>query len=194
MSTDMDAEAVKDKTRLVEQIESVQDYLERFHPDVLPLYPVLEEDPAYPGFRLRIETHHGGTRKETLIDRDFLTRAEFGELRKLRERFRELGSPPFEIKDGERLDTIPSVEAVLDRVLAAGQKGQAITRYKGLGEMNPDQLWETTMNPATRTLLKVTVDDAVAADEIFNMLMGDAVEPRRLFIEHHALEVSNLDI
>jgi DNA gyrase subunit B len=194
MSTHMDAESVARKEALVEQIESVQEYLEKHHPEVLPLYPVLEADPHYPGFRLRIETHHGGTRKETVIDRDFLTRAEFADLRKLRERFSVLGAPPFEIQDGERHEVVGNVTAVLERVLGSGQKGQAITRYKGLGEMNPEQLWETTMNPSTRTLLKVRVDDAVAADEIFTMLMGDAVEPRREFIERHALEVTNLDI
>jgi DNA gyrase subunit B len=82
----------------------------------------------------------------------------------------------------------------LQKVLAAAKKDLSIQRYKGLGEMNPEQLWETTMNPEKRTLLQVRIDDAVETDDIFSILMGDAVEPRRKFIEDNALDVRNLDI
>ena len=89
---------------------------------------------------------------------------------------------------------IADVQELLTAIKDAGRSGTNIQRYKGLGEMNPGQLWETTMDPATRRLLQVRLDDAVQADQVFTTLMGDKVEPRRLFIESHATEVSNLDI
>jgi DNA gyrase subunit B len=91
-------------------------------------------------------------------------------------------------------ERVESREELLERVLSAAKKDLTIQRYKGLGEMNPEQLWETTMNPEKRTLLQVKIDDAVETDSIFTILMGDAVEPRRKFIEDNALDVKNLDV
>ena len=90
--------------------------------------------------------------------------------------------------------TVHGRDELVRVVMAFAKEGVTLQRYKGLGEMNPEQLWDTTMNPEARTLLKVTMEDAVGADEIFTMLMGDAVEPRRGFIEKYALDVVNLDI
>lgn len=97
-------------------------------------------------------------------------------------------------EEGGKVTTYQTLRELIDAIRANGRKGVEIQRYKGLGEMNADQLWDTTMNPATRTLVKVTLPDAIAADRMFSMLMGEEVEPRRVFIETHALSVKNLDI
>jgi DNA gyrase subunit B len=101
---------------------------------------------------------------------------------------------PFVIGEDETSEEIPTRDELLERVMSAAKKDLAIQRYKGLGEMNPEQLWETTMDPEKRTLLQVRIEDAVETDEIFTVLMGDAVEPRRRFIESNALDVRNLDV
>jgi DNA gyrase subunit B len=104
------------------------------------------------------------------------------------------GTPPFEVRLDEKREQARSFEALRTTVLDIAKKGVHLQRFKGLGEMNADQLYETTMDPARRTLQQVTIEDASAADEIFSMLMGDKVEPRRDFIERHAREVTNLDV
>ena len=102
---------------------------------------------------------------------------------------------PTVVLDEDDAETpVNSLNELWQVALDKSREGATFQRYKGLGEMNPEQLWETTMNPETRTLLKVSMEDAVGADEMFTVLMGDAVEPRRLFIEKYALDVSNLDI
>jgi DNA gyrase subunit B len=123
--------------------------------------------------------------------------ASYVEFQKAMELFMALEdrlAAPFIVGENGSSEEIPTREDLLERVLAAAKKDLTIQRYKGLGEMNPEQLWETTMNPEKRTLLEVKVDDAVETDQIFTVLMGDAVEPRRRFIEENALDVKNLDV
>jgi DNA gyrase subunit B len=132
-------------------------------------------------------THH--------IKRALFESQEYRQLARVHAQLVELaGTPPFEVRLGDAKELAPSFEALRDAVLAVAQKGIKLQRFKGLGEMNADQLGETTMSPTTRTLAQVTLEDAFAADRIFSMLMGDQVEPRRAFIEDNARAVANLDV
>jgi len=146
------------------------------------------------GYSLKCSTRQNGHLIETVIDRDLLCSPEFTDLKALAGSIKEFGAPPFTVKNNGSAVTIGSFMGLMDHMLEAGKKGLNIQRYKGLGEMNPEQLWETTMDPEKRVLKQVRVEDGVEADEIFTKLMGDVVEPRRQFIETHALEASNLDI
>jgi DNA gyrase subunit B len=131
------------------------------------------------------------------IGREFMAAAEYRTLLELYKEIEPFDNPPLVVKgidSGNELQKLSSQGELIDYLLSVGKKGLQVQRYKGLGEMNPTQLWDTTMDPEARVLLRVTIDDEVDADQIFTVLMGDAVEPRRNFIEENALEVSNLDI
>ena len=129
-----------------------------------------------------------------VIDWNFASFVEFQKAVELFKTLEEDLAAPFVSGENGSSEEVPTREALLEKVLTAAKKDLTIQRYKGLGEMNPEQLWETTMNPEKRTLLEVRIDDAVETDEIFTVLMGDAVEPRRKFIEDNALDVRNLDV
>jgi DNA gyrase subunit B len=129
-----------------------------------------------------------------VIDWNFASYVEFQQALELYKNLEDDLAAPFVSGENGTSEEVPTREALLEKVLAAAKKDLSIQRYKGLGEMNPEQLWETTMNPDKRTLLEVRIDDAVETDEIFTVLMGDAVEPRRKFIEDNALDVRNLDV
>ena len=129
-----------------------------------------------------------------IIDWNFASYVEFQKALELYATLEDRLAAPFTVGENGTKEEIATREELLERVLASAKKDLTIQRYKGLGEMNPEQLWETTMNPEKRTLLQVRIDDAVETDDIFTVLMGDAVEPRRKFIEDNALDVRNLDV
>ena len=136
-----------------------------------------------------------GGERVTKFSAGFCQRPEFRRLVNLVKTGLSLGQGPLKVfKGDEQVHALDSFEELPSFVDQRGRKGLSITRYKGLGEMNPDQLWDTTMDPANRTMLQVSIEDAVRADEIFSVLMGDEVEPRRRFIEDNALRTRNLDI
>ncbi len=140
-----------------------------------------------------VRTHHG-TPHATAIDADFLASGDAEQIRHAADVLQDLIYPGAIVKRGEKTQAVKSFKEALDWLLGEARGSVAIQRYKGLGEMNPEQLWETTMDPAVRRLLKVQIEDAIGSEEIFSTLMGEQVEPRRAFIETNALGVRNLDV
>ena len=146
------------------------------------------------GYRAQVVRLMHGAEQRDDYGVEFFESSEFRLLRELAERLHGLIDVGAYIQRGERKHPVANFQDVMSWLLAEARRGLSVQRYKGLGEMNPDQLWDTTMNPETRRLLQVQVEDAIRADEVFTTLMGDQVEPRRDFIESNALTASNLDI
>ena len=151
-------------------------------------------DPTTETRRLVIVRTHHGTPHATSIDPDFLASGDGEQIKTAADVLQGLIQPGAVIKRGEKQQAVKSFKDALDWLLAEARGSVGIQRYKGLGEMNPEQLWETTMDPTVRRLLKVQIEDGIASDEIFDKLMGEEVEPRRAFIEGNALGVRNLDV
>jgi DNA gyrase subunit B len=135
-----------------------------------------------------------GIQRDFELNRDFFASSDYREFADFGERILTLVSPTGMVTKGDKSEPVESFEAALEWLQTEGTRGQSRQRFKGLGEMNPGQLWETTMDPKYRTMLRVNIEDAIAADQAFTTLMGDQVEPRRQFIEENALAVANLDV
>ena len=187
-------EWLRDKQLVATVARAVEQHLATAAPDLLPLAYTTEDDAEHNTQRVIFTTKTNGAGTRTVIDMQFCLSPEFEEIRRLAAELRAAGGPPFTLTAGERVLKAKTLREVVDDIVCDARKGLDIQRYKGLGEMNPEQLWETTMNPETRTLLQVKLADAYTADQIFSTLMGDEVEPRRKFIEANALDVKNLDI
>jgi len=174
--------------------DQVRPYVLERYPDVEHMHFEIVDDAEHGSFEV-IVARGVGILRDTIIDFDLLDAPEFQDLRAIATELDQQLTPPYTVRHKSGDETVvASYEEVAAAVEEAGRKGLYIQRYKGLGEMNAEQLWETTMDPERRTLLQVRVDDSVDADKIFTVLMGDVVEPRREFIEENALNVRNLDI
>ncbi|MEM6792524.1 MAG: DNA topoisomerase (ATP-hydrolyzing) subunit B [Acidobacteriota bacterium] len=173
---------------LVERVAGRLEEVERFSGlEVL-------DDEEHGLFRIRLFSRQDGVDRRVDLDWNLLTSAEYRSLANNAEGLEALKSQGFTLENGAASSEHQNLEEVLDYLFSGAKKGVSIQRYKGLGEMNAEQLWETTMDPEFRNLLQVRIEDGVAADQIFSILMGDHVEPRRDFIVENALDVKNLDV
>jgi DNA gyrase subunit B len=154
----------------------------------------IQTDEEHQAHHILCRVAGNGSQKFLNLTHDMVGSADFRELQKIAPSALGLGRPPYRLKRKEIETEFSTSQDLVTEFLETGKKGMSIQRYKGLGEMNPTQLWDTTMNPETRSLLQVTLEDTTGVDEIFTILMGDEVEPRRNFIQKHALEVRNLDV
>ncbi len=186
---------LKDKAKVEVWLESLKQVFAERHPVVSTNYIFNTKEDKERGLYLPLATLNlHGLERNTSFSGDFFHSGEYRSLAELGVTLDGLIEAGAFVKRGEKSKDISSFKEAIEWLTADAMKGHYLQRYKGLGEMNPEQLWETTMNPETRRMLQVTIDDAIGADQLFNTLMGDQVEPRREFIEDNALAAENLDI
>ncbi|MEE8304096.1 MAG: DNA gyrase subunit B, partial [Candidatus Tectomicrobia bacterium] len=184
---------LRDAEQTQQLLQTLQETLQQLYGDILREARI-ERDEEHNCYRIIFVSQNNGSTLTTAVDYALLVSQDLRDLRALGRQLESLGTPPFTLQNGGGEIIAESFDEFLEAVNTAGKKDLNIQRYKGLGEMNPIQLWDTTMDPERRTLLQVTIEDAVEADNIFTILMGDQVDPRKAFIEQHAKEVVNLDI
>jgi DNA gyrase subunit B len=189
---------LRERKRVEDAVPLIKARLEKKYPDIFPLTIEVGWEVEHGAATLTITPRLGSNARVVFIDWALVESAEYEELYAIEQDVRALGTAPYfalEEKSKSGAETeLEDADALWDHIDARGREETSIQRYKGLGEMNAEQLWETTLNPDARVMLQVRLDDAVQTDQIFTILMGDQVEPRRQFIEDNALNVKNLDI
>jgi DNA gyrase subunit B len=206
-STGLGKADLKDRAKVEGMVPTIRKRLEQKFPDIFPLTIAVDWNEERGSATLTIRPRPGSAARTTEIDEALMDTPEYDELYNIEQDVRSIGPAPYFAKvaskkekaegegdEGAGETELEDSEALWDFIDTRGRKGWNLQRYKGLGEMNPEQLWETTLDPNARVMLQVRLDDVVQTDQIFSILMGDQVEPRRDFIEQNALNVKNLDI
>ena len=186
--------ALDDASLLEEWTARTERALAARYPEIGKVTWKIEQDPEHGRRKVVWLTGSNGRAKRTVVGAELLASPDYDRIQRLASESLRLVGPTYLVRVGDDQSTLSQTGALVAFVLDTAKKGLTLQRYKGLGEMNAEQLWETTMNPEKRTLMQVSLSDAVVADEIFTLLMGDEVEPRRQFIESNALHVRNLDV
>jgi DNA gyrase subunit B len=189
----LDRDLLKNQAALTDAAANVRKTLRIVYPKLEASLEILPDE-EHQSNKVLCRLQASGTTFGLDVTHELVGSADFRELQKLAPSAIGLGRAPYKLKAKGQEQELRSTADLVRAILDLGKQGLAIQRYKGLGEMNPGQLWETTMNPEARTLLRVKLEDVTGVDEIFTILMGDEVEPRRNFIQTHALEVRNLDV
>jgi DNA gyrase subunit B len=188
---------IRERKKVEAAVPLIRARLETKYPDMMPLSIEVGWEAEHGAAAIQITPRPGANARAVLVDWQLVDSAEYEELYSIEQDVRSIGPTPYFVRDNDSKaeeKQIEDADSLWDHIDQRGRKGTHIQRYKGLGEMNPEQLWETTLDPNQRVMLQVRLDDAVQTDQIFTILMGDQVEPRRQFIESNALNVRNLDI
>jgi DNA gyrase subunit B len=189
----LDRDLLKNAAALKKVVASAKKTLSTVYPKAAVTLEIAEDE-EHQSNKILCRVPSNGMIHSLEITHELVGTADFRELQKLAPSAIGVGRPPYKVKTGETVSEYLETDELVRSILEKGKQGIGLQRYKGLGEMNPTQLWETTMNPETRTLLQVKLEDIAGVEDIFSTLMGDEVEPRRNFIQQHALEVRNLDV
>ena len=190
----LETEQLKEEMEVQIWTDKLEGKLLSFNTPRIQYEVLVQEDRDRHLYYPHVTTVRNGVRRNYVLNRDYFASADYHAFADFQERITNLIQEDAEVRKGEKSKKILGLADALAWLQTEALRGQTRQRYKGLGEMNPDQLWETTMDPRSRTMLRVTIEDAIAADQVFTTLMGDQVEPRREFIEQNALAVANLDV